>query len=192
MIANLPEIHTRTLDEITPYWRNPRRISDEAVEAVAESIRRYGYQQPIVVDSDNVIVVGHTRYAALKSLGVSEVPVYVTDLPASKVSEYRLVDNRTGEMSEWDHEALVLELREWEEGLLESFFPDLDLEIGQITDAVTTDAEVDAAVTEVTRIKDAAPVLTTDVVCPACFHSFKVRTDSLPGLSRNDLAAMTE
>lgn len=189
---NVPETVTLPIDEVKPYWRNPRRIPPEAVTAVRESIERYGYQQPIVVDSSHVIVVGHTRLAALKEMGATEVEVYVTDLPEDKVREYRLVDNRTSELSQWDHSALVMELREWETGLLEQFFPDVDLEISVVDDAPVTDTAVDEAVADVLRVKEAPVIRTTEVVCPACFHTFEVRTDSLPGLSRDDMEASAD
>lgn len=191
MVA-LPDVTMMAVADIRPYWRNPRRIPDEAVAAVAESIQRYGYQQPIVVDPDGVIIVGHTRHAALKKLGVEKVPVYVAHLSEEKAKEYRLVDNRTGEMSGWDHGALVSELREWEASLLETFFPDVDLEVDAINAAVSdvTADDVDRAAEQVVKVKDPGKVLTTEVVCPACFHTFTVRTDSLPGLSRVDLEAL--
>ena len=180
------------IETIVPYENNPRSIPPEAVAGVRESIERYGYQQPIVVDKDMVVVVGHTRLLALKEMGVTEVPVYVTDLPEDKVREYRLVDNRTSEMGQWDHSALVVELREFESSLLERFFPDVDLEIAMVSDEAVTQAEVDKATRDVLTVKNAVPILTTDVVCPACFHSFQVRTDSLPGLSRTDLDAVRD
>lgn len=193
MTVALPETKTVAVEDIKPYWRNPRRIPAEAIEAVATSIREYGYQQPIVVDTDMVVIVGHTRLQALKKLGITEVPVYISDLPEAKAKEYRLIDNRTGEMTTWDHSALVLELREFETSLLESFFPDIDLEIGQIRDAVNvTNEDVAKAEESIKKVKEAETILTTEVVCPSCFHSFKVRTDSLPGLSRNDLNGMKE
>lgn len=187
----LPETKTVSIEDIKPYWRNPRRIPAEAVEAVATSIKEYGYQQPIVVDTDMVVIVGHTRLQALKKLGVTEIPVYVADLPEAKAKEYRLIDNRTGEMTTWDHSALVLELREFETTLLESFFPDIDLEIGQVKEALNvTNDDVEKAEESIRKVKEAETILTTEVVCPSCFHSFKVRTDSLPTVTRNDLSEM--
>lgn len=186
----LPTTTTLTLDEIKPYWRNPRRIPPEAVNAVAESIERYGYHQPIVVDTEHVIIVGHTRHAALKQLGVTEVPVYVTDLSEDKAREYRLVDNRTGEMSMWDHDALVSELAGWEQNLLDSFFPEIDLEVTEMQTTMVTIEDVERGTKKALAVKEPDPVLTTEVVCPACFHSFQVRTDTLPGLSRADLDSL--
>jgi hypothetical protein len=186
--VTLPPTKTLPIEDIKPYFRNPRRIPQEAVDAVATSIERYGYQQPITVDKDNVIIVGHTRLQALKKLGWTQVPVYVSSLPENKAREYRLVDNKTSEMTTWDHEQLVMELREFEQGLLTTFFPDIDLEVGQISDAVTQQ-NVDDASRKVSTVTEAdkANVHTTTVVCPSCFHSFEVRTRSLPGLTADDL-----
>jgi len=192
--VKLPESVVLDLEEIKPYWRNPRRIPQEAVDAVAESISRYGYQQPIVVDREHVIIVGHTRYQALKQLGYTEVPVYVADMPEEKAREYRLVDNRTQEMTSWDHDSMVAELREFEQELLDSFFPEVDLRVGSLDrpDDITPE-QIDEAVKRVRKVREVNPATahTTDVVCPACFHTFAVQTKSLPGLSYRDLEALT-
>lgn len=187
----LPDLVMVPIEKITPYDNNPRRIPDEAIDAVVQSIMLYGYQQPIVVDKDHVIVVGHTRYEAVKRLGWSEVPVYISNLSAEKAKEYRLVDNRTGEMTSWQHDALVMELREWESDLLESFFPDVDLEIGLINSVLdVTREQMDDATKKVLAVREPDPLLNTKVVCPACFHTFEVQTKSLPGLSQSDLTEM--
>lgn len=186
--VELPPTEVVPIDKIKPYFQNPRRIPQQAVDAVADSIKRYGYVQPITVDKDYVIIVGHTRHQAMLQLGVTEVAVYVSSLPEQKAREYRLVDNRTSEMTSWDHDLLVMEIREWETSLLEQFFPDVDLEVGMLEDAMTQE-KIDAAATKVTSVTGANPsnVHTTQVVCPACFHTFDVRTRSLPGLTSDDL-----
>ena len=104
------EIIIKGIDEIRPYENNPR-LNDGAVGAVAESIREFGFQQPIVVDRDGVIIAGHTRYKAAKKLGLTEVPVVVAgNLTDEQVKAYRLADNKTGELAEWDFSALEEEL----------------------------------------------------------------------------------
>jgi ParB-like chromosome segregation protein Spo0J len=80
------------------------------VDAVAASIKGFGFRQPIVVDHDGVIVVGHTRWKAAKKLGLREVPVHVADLTPDKAKAYRLADNATNELARWDTELLPLEL----------------------------------------------------------------------------------
>ena len=103
-------VELRPLDAGRPYANNPRQ-NDDAVEAVAESIRRFGFRQPIVVDQDGVIVAGHTRFRAAQRLGLATVPVHVaTDLTPDEVRAYRLADNKTAELASWDDAMLSIEL----------------------------------------------------------------------------------
>jgi DNA modification methylase len=103
-------VELRPLDAVRPYANNPRQ-NDDAVEAVAESIRRFGFRQPIVVDADGVIVAGHTRFRAAQRLGLATAPVHVaTDLTPDEVRAYRLADNKTAELASWDDAMLSIEL----------------------------------------------------------------------------------
>lgn len=98
------------IDDVKPYPNNPRN-NDDAVEYVANSIREFGWQQPIVVDNDGTIIAGHTRLKAAKSLGMDKVPVVVADnLTPAQVNAYRLADNKVAESATWDMEALAVEL----------------------------------------------------------------------------------
>ncbi len=104
------QIVQRKITDIRPYENNPR-INDAAVDAVVGSLREFGFRQPIVVDGDGVIIVGHTRFKAAQKLGLDMVPVHVaTDLPPEKVRAYRLADNQTGTLAEWNYELLPIEL----------------------------------------------------------------------------------
>ena len=104
------KITKQKIDSIRPYENNPRQ-NDDAVDAVAKSLQEFGWRQPIVVDEDGVIIVGHTRWKAAKKLGLKEVPVHVaTDLPPDKVRAYRIADNQTSTLSEWDYDLLPIEL----------------------------------------------------------------------------------
>jgi len=106
------EIELWELSRIRPYDKNPRH-NDQAVEAVARSIREYGFKQPIVVDADGVIIVGHTRWKAARKLGLEKVPVHVArDLSPEQVKAYRIADNKTAELAEWNYELLPIELGE--------------------------------------------------------------------------------
>ena len=97
------------IETIFPYDQNPRDNS-AAVEKVAESIKEFGWQQPIVVDEDNVILAGHTRHLAALSMGASEVPVVIAKgLSEAQKKAYRIVDNKTSELAEWDKELLKSE-----------------------------------------------------------------------------------
>lgn len=96
--------------DITPYANNPR-INDAAVDAVAASIREFGFRQPIVVDIDGVIICGHTRYKAAQKLGLQKVPVHVAkDLTPEQIRAYRIADNKTAELAEWNFDLLPIEL----------------------------------------------------------------------------------
>lgn len=96
--------------DLTPYENNPRD-NDGAVEAVANSIREFGFKAPIIVDRDHVIIAGHTRLKAALSLGLKEVPVIVADdLTEEQVRAYRLADNKVAEYSRWDEDKLAEEL----------------------------------------------------------------------------------
>lgn len=98
------------LAEIRPYDKNPRK-NEKAVKYVKESIRQFGFKVPIVIDSNRVIVCGHTRLLAAKSLGMTEVPcIMADDLTDDQVKAFRLADNKVGEFAEWDMDLLGDEL----------------------------------------------------------------------------------
>ncbi len=105
-------IELRPLADIKPYEKNPR-LNDAAVEAVARSIREFGFRQPIVVDAGGVIVCGHTRWKAAVTLGLERVPVHVArELTPEQAKAYRIADNKTGDLATWDLELLPGELAE--------------------------------------------------------------------------------
>ncbi len=108
-------IEIRDIDSIRPYEKNPR-LNDKAVDPVAASLKEFGFRQPIVVDSDGVIIAGHTRYKAAIKLGLKKIPVHIAvDLTPEQVRAYRLADNKTGEIAGWDMEILPIELSELKE-----------------------------------------------------------------------------
>ena len=100
------EITYLKLNELVPYEKNPRKISEEAIEKVAGSIKAHGFNQPIVVNQENVICVGHTRWQAAKKLGLDTVPVFKKEMTDSQFKKYNIADNKTGEFSMWDIEGL--------------------------------------------------------------------------------------
>jgi DNA modification methylase len=103
-------VELRPITSIRPYENNPR-LNDEAVDAVAASIQAFGFRQPIVVDEQDVIIVGHTRYKAALKLGLTEVPVHVArGLTPAQAKAYRIADNQTATLSQWDNDKLPLEL----------------------------------------------------------------------------------
>lgn len=106
------QIVYKTIDELKPYKRNPRN-NDGAVDAVAASIKEFGFKIPIVIDTDGEIIAGHTRLKAAQKLGLAEVPCIIADdLTPDQIKAFRLADNKTAELAEWDFELLQLELDE--------------------------------------------------------------------------------
>src|SRR5215510_11677470 len=104
------KVDMRPIDSIRPYENNPR-LNDAAVDAVAASIREFGFRQPIVVDEAGVIIVGHTRYKAALKLRLTEVPVHVAvGLTEAQAKAYRIADNQTAQLSGWDCDLLPDEL----------------------------------------------------------------------------------
>lgn len=98
--------------DLIPYEKNPR-VNDEAVKYVANSIKEFGFKVPIIVDKNNVIVAGHTRYKACKELGIKNVPVIIADdLNEEQIKAFRLADNKVSDFSIWNNVALLEELED--------------------------------------------------------------------------------
>jgi len=142
----------KSISDIKPYSRNPRKKLN--LDKVVESIRNYGWQQPIVVDRVGVIIAGHSRYEAAKILECKEIPVLIADLSPEKAKAYRIADNKTNQYSEWDYSLLNKEFTD----LLDI---NMDLEMTgfdtkELEDFFTFDKEDDVA-----KIK-------TEKSCPNC------------------------
>lgn len=104
------ELIFKSIEELKPYENNPRR-NDSAVDAVASSIKEFGFKVPIVIDQDGVIVAGHTRYKASQKLGLERVPCIIADdLTEDQIKAFRLADNKTNELAGWDFAMLEQEL----------------------------------------------------------------------------------
>lgn len=113
------------ISELKEYENNPR-INDNAVDKVAASIREFGFKVPIVIDKNNVIIAGHTRLKASKQLGLEKVPCIVADdLTEEQVKAFRVADNKTAELAEWDIDKLESELSELQDFDMEQFGFDL-------------------------------------------------------------------
>ena len=146
--SEMPEVVQKPIEEVVPYDNNPR-FNDDAVDAVAASIKEFGFQQPIVTDKDGVIIVGHTRLKAAKKLGLKTVPVIVAELSEDKANAYRLADNKTGELATWDFSKLEFEL-----GNIEIDMTQFGFEMDEIEDEPEFDVVEDDEPAEVeTRCK---------------------------------------
>lgn len=123
------EVIMLDVKDVKPYEKNARK-NDDAVQYVAESIRQFGFRQPIIVDKDNVIICGHTRWKSAKKLGLQKVPCIVAaDLTEEQVKAYRLADNKVAEKAEWDFELLDEEIESLPEFDFEDFGFEFDLDI---------------------------------------------------------------
>lgn len=104
------------IDEVIPYANNPRYNDGEAVDRVASSIAEYGFKSPIIVDKDNIIVAGHTRYKAACKLKLDKIPcIIANDLTPAQIKAYRIADNKVSEYSSWNNELLSIELEQLQE-----------------------------------------------------------------------------
>ena len=125
---NKTNIVYKETKDLIPYANNPR-LNDNAVDAVAASIKEFGFKVPIVVDSDNVIINGHTRLKAAHKLGLKQVPCIVADdLTPEQVKAFRLADNKTSELAEWDMDKLNIELGEIPDIDMSSFGFDIEID----------------------------------------------------------------
>ena len=158
------KIIEKKITEIVPYENNPRK-NKEAVDAVAESIKEFGFKVPIVLDKENVIIAGHTRLLAAEKLELETVPViYADDLSDEQIRAFRLADNKTGELAEWDFERLEHEI----EALSDA---DIDLErFGFMLDNL----EIPDGMFEESKPKEEKETEPKKVKCPKCGKWFEV------------------
>lgn len=151
---NVQEI---SIDKVIPYWHNPRN-NDKTVERLMKSIREYGFNQPLVVNKDMVLIVGHARLKAARKLGLATVPCVIVDLTDEQAKKYRIADNKIQELTDWKEDDLFKELRE----IGDQFeLLDMGFDMGEIKDIVgafdevveqgqQSAAEVQSVVTEAT------------------------------------------
>ena len=165
------------------YANNARIIYSSAVNTVEESIKRYGFRQPIVVDSDGVVIVGHTRLQAALQMALEEVPVHVADdLSEDEIKGYRLADNRTHEFSDWERAALVAEITDidmqlddeadlslmtgFTEKELDLYLPPREALLDQDVDALRSEAAQEAA--KIVELRVADRRRDRKIRCPSC------------------------
>lgn len=164
------------INQVVPYWRNPRRLSNDAVEAVKNSIEQYGYSQPIVVDKDYTIIIGHTRYAALRRMDQTEIDVTVAEhLTPIQVKQLRVIDNRSGEYAFWDFDKLQEEVANTDSELLAELFPEILSELHNAEQA--SGPTVEWGPGEGGDVEEEDPFRNVDYntpfVCPSCFHEWE-------------------
>lgn len=150
------------INKLKAYEKNPRK-NDNAVKEVANSIKEFGWKVPVVIDKDYVILAGHTRVKAANMLGLKKVPCIIADdLNEQQAKAFRLADNKTGELANWDFDLLIEELA----GLY-----DFDMEQFGFEPLPEIDLDVDALDLDETPAKDKEP---KTCQCPKCGFEFEV------------------
>lgn len=153
------EIVNIAVDKLVPYENNPRN-NTEAIQYVANSIKEFGFKVPLVIDSDNVVICGHTRLLAAKQLGLKDIPCVVADdLTDEQIKAFRLADNKVGEIATWDLNKLQLELD----------FLDCNMEEFGFISAMEEPDITDFLEDHESKTKEPKTV-----VCPDCGHAFTV------------------
>jgi len=133
------EIKMIKIEDLKPYENNPRN-NDNAVEYVKNSIKKFGFKVPLVIDKNNVIVTGHTRYRASQELGLKEVPCIIADdLTEKQIKAFRIADNKTNDMAEWNDDLLSIELKDVMEDIDMTDFGFGDFELSMLMDDMEPD-----------------------------------------------------
>lgn len=165
-MSTSPSSEVLPIDAVRPYWRNPRKITEEAIDGVRASLEEFGYVQPVVVDTENVIIIGHTRYTAARRLGATEIEVIKVDLSPAKAKQLRIVDNRTHEYAWWDFDKLRQELDGLGgDELMLSLFPEARApqdDGGAVDDTEPSGSNTDGS-------------YSVEFVCPTCFHEWETQ-----------------
>lgn len=152
------------LEDLKPYKKNPRK-NNLSVEPLKRSIQKYGFNVPLVIDKNGVIITGHTRYIAAKELGLKNVPcIEKENLSEKQIKEYRIADNKVAELSDWDNALLKIELDELVD--LGSDLKDIGFDSKELDDLLNFDSyEIE--------IEEPVKVSKKKIIeCPECGHKF--------------------
>ena len=168
-----------------PYARNARKIPQEAIDKVAASIKEFGWQQPIVVDTERVVVAGHVRLLAAKQLGLEKVPVHVAaDLTPGQIKAFRLMDNRSHQESGWDMELLAPEMAELQALNVDASLTGFDAdEISKFLDSTGSEGDPPDSFREYDE------TIPTEHQCPKCGYTWSGAAGPKPEGPSEDLAA---
>ena len=180
------KIQQITVEKIKPYWRNARN-NDKTIDALIQSIKSYGMNQPLVLDTKHVIITGHARYKACLQLDYKKIPCIILDIPAKKAKEYRIADNKIHEMTIWNNDDLVTELREignFEE--MQTYFQNIDLtnwlddSVGfNIKDITEEDVAKKKSILDEKYNAENTLDEQIDLVCPHCYEEFKIKKNDI-------------
>ena len=173
------------LSNIKPYWRNARD-NDKTVESLKQSIQKYGFNQPLVLDTKNVIITGHARYKALTQLKYKVVDCVIADLDEQKAKEYRIADNKVHELTVWNNDDLMIELREIGNNLdMQSYFQNVNLntwldsgigfDMNNYTEEQFKKKEEDMN----NKFKNPSEQDRIELTCPHCLEGFELNKNNL-------------
>lgn len=170
------EIKMMKLHDLVPYENNPRN-NEGAIQYVANSIKQFGFKVPIVIDKNNVIVAGHTRWMAADSLNLDEVPVIIADdLTPEQIKAFRIADNKTGEKASWDYTKLSKEIEELTNLDLDINFSDIgfgEFELEALKGIVVDDEELNELEPESPEgFKEYGETVPTKHTCPRCGYEW--------------------
>lgn len=176
------------LDDIVPYWRNPRD-NVNAIEKVKRSIEEFDYLNPIILDTKNVIIAGHSRYKALRQLGYTEADCIIANLSDLKAKEYRIIDNKTSDYAEWNDD-LKLELREiGDEKLISEFFPDFKIDVSEVIIPLGGSESISGVegklASQYEDLDDARANMYLTLTCPHCYKELQYTRKAI--LTNRDL-----
>ncbi len=177
------EIKMVDVEKIKPYERNPR-VHKEAIKLLKESIQKYGYNVPILVDKNYVIITGHARYKALKELGYKKIPVIVKDMDEKTARAYRIADNKISEYSTWDYDLLREELTILDEVVVGFDSKELEKILDIIKeDTSITQKDIEKEKKEIEEkfekaVEKKMKKLVT-ITCPHCLKEFEISLDDL-------------
>lgn len=153
------QIIYKKIDELKPYENNPR-INEDAVQYVKESIRQFGFKNPVIIDKNNVIVCGHTRLLAAQELKLGSVPcIMADDLTDYEIKGFRLADNKVAEFSRWDFDKLEVELDE------------IEIDMSDFGFNIMEHFDIDDMFSDEETVK--APEEEKEIKCPHCGMFFK-------------------
>lgn len=183
------KITLKKIFEVKPYWRNPRN-NHAVIDALKKSIKDFGFNQPVVVDKEGIVIVGHARLKACIELGFTEVPCVVADITPQKAKQYRIADNKLSEISSWDMKTLIPELREMENSQdMAIFFPKENIEellkesVGAMNFSYPTEKQFEVQAeknkTQFENVFNSAAKSMCNISCPSCGNVFTINKNEI-------------
>lgn len=177
-----------SLGIIKPYWRNPR-TNEKTIEMLKKSITDYGYNVPIILDKNNTIIAGHARYKALLELGFTEADCIVSDMSDTKAKEYRIADNKIHEATKWNEQELILEIKELDQEIMQTYFDDIEIkelvldDLGFKSGFDVNQNDIDKKESQLDsqhkNIEQNEQDRKVEIICPHCYQTFFLNKEDI-------------